>query len=249
MTEAANTNGTGAQGQGQGQQGATDYQKLYEGERSHAQHFKSEADTAKAAAKAAQEALEASKTELNKYKNNEALGDPKKLEERINSARTEAEEDAKKRYGGKIGELEAGISERDKKIQRFEVVNPGLTEAAKTFLPEAMEFVQRAIEESCALVDGKIIVKGADGKPKPSVKDPRENMGLEEFLAEYGKKNPFFLQSKVREGTMNGTEKAGSASSNTQLPAGFSTWSQEQQTQWFIKNPEAGKAVLANSNF
>lgn len=252
MSEAASSNGTAQASTGQGttQTQAPDYQKLYESERSHAQHFKSEVESAKSAAKAAQDEANRLKAENDSFKNSAAAGDPKKLEERIKQIEAETEEKAGKRYGGKIGELETKLSESQKIIQRYQVVNPALQIADKIFVPEAKEFVQKAIEENCEIQDGKIVVKGKDGKPLPSTKDPRVLMTVEEFLQEYAAKYPMFAQSQVRNGTMNGSgEKAGSSSNNAALPSGFDTWSYDAQKDFFAKNPEARKAVLSKSSF
>lgn len=251
MSEGAN--GTGSTSSAAS--GQTFTQIDIERERAYAQNFKQQAETFASQLKQFEgidiAALRAKAAKADELANAAAASDPKKLDERLSQVRTEVEQEAAKRFGGKLSEYEKRDAEQQKELKRFRVTNVGLQKAAGIFLSEATQFVERAIEENCEWIDGTIVVKGKDGKPLPSPKDPRQQMTIEEFISDFATKNPFLVNPKGRTGAMGeGTTKAATSTTGSDnLPAGMDTWSREQVVEYFSKNPEARAAFLAKTSF
>jgi hypothetical protein len=76
-----------------------------------------------------------------------------------------------------------------------------MSKAAALFTTDALKFVERDVAEACDIYEGAIIVKGADGKPVPSKKDPRQNMGVDEYLENYAAEHPSIAKSSATGGT------------------------------------------------
>ncbi len=220
-------------------------------ERAYAQKAQREAQEAQNQLKDLQTRMATLTSELDTFKNKTAAGDPKAVEERVKQARTEAEEQFKKTYGTQLDELKTQNETKERELKRFRVTNVGLQKAAGKFLPEAMGFVEQAIEQNCDYVDGKIVIKGQDGKPRMSPKDPRAEMSVDEFLEEFASKNLFMVPAETRKGTDNGTKKAASADTAEVKPppAGFENWTEADRTKWMMENPASARALMRKAGF
>lgn len=226
-------------------------EKDIEIERANAQHFKQLADEAAAAIKKYQgvdiDALKAAAAEAERLKNSAALGDPKKLEERINEAKTAAEAEISKRYADKLSELEKERETQARELHKLRVTQVGITKALEVgFLPEAKRVVERELDERCMWQDGKIVVRGDDGKPMYSKVNPRELMDVEEFLRQFGNENAYLMKPSTARGTSDGKEKGSTATGAPIRWPDFRSMSPDQQTAWFDANPEARKAFAEN---
>lgn len=229
-----------------------------EKERAHTQHFKQIAEEAAAKLKEFEgvdvKALRAKAAEAEALKNQAALGDPKKFEERVNQIKSETEQQLRSDYGKKITDLESDNKRKDAELKRFRVTNVGLQKAAThNFIPEAMNFVERAIEENCDWDGEKIVVKNKDGKVIYSKKDPQAPMSVDEFLEDFASSNPFFVASKARSGTdtgSTGTKAGANPPKQVKLPpTGFEAWDQMSQQKWFQENPEGGREYMRTRGF
>lgn len=221
-----------------------------ERERAHAQHFKQLADEATANLKKFDgvdlDKLRTAAAEAERLKNAAALGDPAKLEERINAARAEAEEAANRRFSSKLEELENTTKAQAKDLHTLRVTSVGLSKAFEVgFLPEAKKHIERELNERCEWKDGQIVVKGEDGKPMYSKANPRELMGVEEWLQSYGAENPYLMKPQTAQGTDDGKNRKVASVSPVRWPD-FSSMTPSQQQEWFAANPEGAKRFMEN---
>jgi len=163
------------------------------------------------------EAYKATKEELEILRRDNAAGDPKKIDELVAKARKEAEEESRKRFSDSLTERENKLKEKDgalsevqKELKNLRVIKTAMTKAAAIFTDTEQDLVQAAIEASCDWGENDIIVKGKDGKPRASKKDPNKDMGIDEFLEEFAAAHPSITKSKATGGTMkNGTTTSG----------------------------------------
>lgn len=225
-------------------------QKDIDIERGHAQHFKSQLDELTTKMKAFEgldvEGLKAKARRAEELENQNALGDPKKLEERIQSARAEAETAAQKRFGDKLTELEGLTTQQAKELHSLRVTNVAVQKAAEVgYAADGIKFLKREVDARCEFQDGKIIVKGDDGKPLYSKTNPRELMELDEWLTIFGEENPCLMEPTTRKGASDGTKGKPVNASPVRFPD-FRGMTQDQQTKWFAENPEGAKAFREN---
>lgn len=154
-------------------------------------------------ARADKEALEILQREQTK-------GDPEKLKE----WETRKEQELRSRFEGKLTEYEKANKDLSAKLTRLEVVNPAMLKAAELINSSELDMVQILVERDLMQVDGKICVRGEDGKPRASVKNPREDMGLEEYLEGIAEKHPAWAKATMQPGgkqpgNTNGTSTSG----------------------------------------
>lgn len=118
-------------------------------------------------------------------------GDPKKIESLIAKERQELEQALEKRYSSKLTETEKALNDREAKLRRLMVIKPAMVSAAEYFNADQLPLLEHVIESSLDLEGEEIIVKGPDGKPAPSIKDPRNpKMPLGEFMESLASKFP-----------------------------------------------------------
>lgn len=172
-----------------------------------------------------------------------------KTPEEIDAYLREKEGEIDKRFSGKLSEFETENGTLKSELNKLKLVNPAMLEAAKVFRATELELIQHKIEQELILVDGKICVKGEDGKPKHSVTDPRKLMDVAEYLQTLAAKYP---GAALPKGVVTGKEagETSPAESTTGAgapPADFSTWSQERQKAWFVANPKALQSFMEGS--
>jgi len=120
--------------------------------------------------------------------------------------------------------------------------------AASIFRDTELDLVNMLVERDLAFQDEKIIVKGQDGKPLYSVKNPRELMGVDEYLEGLSTKYPAIAKPKTI-GTGKEAGEISAASGDTSgdnPPANFSALSKEQQSAWFKDHPKALERFMNN---
>lgn len=133
------------------------------------------------------------KDEVTILRRESAKGDPAKIEEVLAREKAELE----KRFNSKYSEFESENLTLKQKIQKYEVVTPTMSKAATIFVDTSLDLVNMLVEKDLASVDGEIIVKGPDGKPQASAKDPRKNMSVEEYLEGIANKYPSIAKPKT----------------------------------------------------
>ena len=130
-----------------------------------------------------------------------AGGDPKKIEELISKERNELEQALEKRFSTKLTETETLLKNSQGELRRMKVVKPAMMEAAKYFQPDQLSLLEPLIESSLDIEGEDIVVRGKDGKPAPSIKDPRNpKMGLDEFFEGLVSKYPSSAKSTMQPG-------------------------------------------------
>ena len=139
------------------------------------------------------------------FEQKEATGDPKKIEELLKKTETEVAE----RFKNKLQEESEKANKLANELKSLRVTEVALQKASSIFIPESLDWVKRAVNDSCDYVDGTIVVKGQDGKPLYSKENPANLMGLDEFLKDFASKNTYMVANKQLSGTMQGKEQAG----------------------------------------
>ena len=139
------------------------------------------------------------------FEQKEATGDPKKIEELLKKTETEVAE----RFKNKLQEESEKANKLANELKSLRVTEVALQKASSIFIPESLDWVKRAVNDTCDYVDGAIVVKGQDGKPLCSKENPANLMGLDEFLKDFASKNTYMVANKQLSGTMQGKEQAG----------------------------------------
>lgn len=234
-TNATTTTGTAAT--------QTFTQADIEKERAHTQHVTQQLQELQGKFKGIDiEALQKKAAQADELLKKAAIADPTKVEELLKQKEAEIEG----RFGSKLSELEKERDSTKAALKKVSITNVGLQKAVTAgFLEKALPIVQKYIEEQCDLVGEDIVIKGADGKPRYSKADPRKLMTIDELLTEYGEANQFLMANKTASGGRGSENKAGITGGATALPDGFHEWSQQDQTKFFIKNPELRRQVLS----
>ena len=184
--------------------------------------------------------LRAAAAEAAELKKKGAVGDEKKINELI----TEAENKAFKRFEGKLSETEKERDAMRSRVTRLEVIHPANKAAADVFNPDMLELLEGIFEKSLFLDGDKIKVRGEDGKAKASIENPREDMGLNEFLGQLANKFPSGVKATNKAGAAGagGTKNTnGHTSSGGVTPAQFAKMGPDE----FLKIPPAERAALA----
>lgn len=145
------------------------------------------------------------------FEQKEATGDPKKIEELLKKTETEVAE----RFKNKLQEESEKANKLANELKSLRVTEVALQKASSIFIPESLDWVKRAVNDTCDYVDGAIVVKGQDGKPLYSKENPANLMGLDEFLKDFASKNTYMVANKQLSGTMQGKEQAGRQVSST----------------------------------
>ena len=164
---------------------------------------------------------EAVKAKLEDYDNlrkQSTGGDKTKIDQII----SEKEKEIEGRFSKKLTEFENANQQISKELKTLRVTNVAMQEAAKIFNADGLPLLQAVIEQTTDFVDGKVVVM-KDGKPAASEKDPRQPMGLPEYMEILAKQYPSLAKSQIvsggkPSGTNMGTGHAVSASDFLKLP-------------------------------
>jgi hypothetical protein len=171
-----------------------------------------------------------------------------KTPEDVTKLLSDKEAEYERRYSSKLGELETKNQSLSAAVQKYEVVTPTMQKAAAIFRDTELDLVNMLVERDLASQDGKIIVKGTDGKALYSLKNPRDLMGVDEYLESLAVKYPGIAKAK----TLGTGKEAGSTSATTGStgsdtpPNDFATWPKENQSAWFKANPKALDRFMTN---
>lgn len=153
------------------------------------------------------EAYKAAKEENEILRRESVKADPKKLEEYETRLKTDFE----KRYGDKFTELETTNKKLSEELKHERVIAKAMKEASGRFRPDANDFIRHLAQTNLDYVDGKIVVRGPDGKPTPSKTNPRNDMDLGEWLEGLADKYPSMAFPRGK----GGAKEAGEKSSGT----------------------------------
>lgn len=146
------------------------------------------------------------KLELDETKKKGALGDETKINEYLKTKETEIGN----RYSEKLTEKEKSEAALLGELKELRVVGPAMQKAAEVFNSDALELIGSVVKRDCEWTDGRIVVKGADGKPMPSKLDPRKDMDLDEYMNILADKYPSCAKATGTAGSKDTGTKAGS---------------------------------------
>jgi histidinol dehydrogenase len=167
------------------------------------------------------EEYKALKEEVTLLKKNDAGGDEKKIQSLIDAA----VEDAKKRADKVINDLSSKFESVAKRNQHLEIVVPALQKLSPVVNEDQIELMTSLVERDLTLVDGQIRVKDKDGKPIPSEVNPREDMGLDEYITTLQGKYPSSFKSTAVPGGKSGETRKYSASGTGVTPEKYMSMS------------------------
>lgn len=136
-----------------------------------------------------------------------------KTPEEIDRIIADKEKEFERRFGDKYSQFEQENQTLKSTIQQYEVVLPTMQKAASLFVDTSLELVEMLVRKDLISADGKIFVKDKDGKPLPSQKDPRQNMGVDEYLESIAAKHPSIAKAR--------TIGTGKPEGNTSAASGF----------------------------
>lgn len=144
------------------------------------------------------------KNEIQILRRESAKDDPKKIEEVIAKEKSAIEKELQGRYNKKFEEFEKELTDSKRELARLRVVNPAMLKAAERFNSSELSLIQLLVEKDLTYSNGQIIVLGDDGKAKPSVKDPRQQMDIDEYLDLLADKYPGCAKAKSKGGSREG---------------------------------------------
>lgn len=180
--------------------------KDIEAERAHAQHFKQELEEIKAKFKGIDpDKFSSMQAELDALKNEKVskTGDPKELESRI----AEKEREIAERYQSKLSETEQALESAKSALKHEQATKPTLTRIATLVTGEDQaQLLEPVIRGEADIVDGKVIFKGQDGKPRYSKTKPNELMGIDEYVGELKNRFPGSFKAEGVSGGKNGAQ-------------------------------------------
>lgn len=126
-------------------------------------------------------------------------GDPKALDE--------YKESLDKEYGAKITERDSHIEKLSKEVKELRVTGVAMQKAALVIRPDSLDLVKGMIDSELDYVDGEIVVKGPDGKPRKSAETPTKLMTIDEYLAGIAAKFPAIALPKGKSGAEDQGDK------------------------------------------
>lgn len=108
----------------------------------------------------------------------------------------EKEKEFDTRYSRKFSEYEQENNSLKREVKNLRVTSVAMQEAAKFFNSDGLPLLKPIIESQTDYVDGKIVVMD-NGKPRPSIKDPRNQMEVGEWLEGLTKEYPSIAKSNA----------------------------------------------------
>lgn len=175
------------------------------------------------------ERVKAEREELEILRRQSIGNDPDKIKQHEEKIRSEYDQ----RYSAKLGEYEGITKQQANELKELRVTNTAMSKAAAIFNDDALDLIQDRVRADCDWQDGKIIVKDKDGKPRPSVKNPREDMGVDEYLETLANKYP----STAKPTSVAGSKSGGQKSSGT-------TGTKSLSIEELRRQPDGGKQMM-----
>lgn len=176
-------------------------------------------------------------------KRKKAESSPEDLEAWQKDKEAEIEKNLEKRFNTKFDELTNKIATSETELNKLRIVNPTMLEAAKLFNTDALPLIQTLVERECAFQDGQIVVKGADGKPEYSAKNPKELKGTVEYLEGLAQRYPSCAKAQGSAGGREGGQKMDSNGSGKMTPSQFMALSSAERA----KLPAAEQRALSTA--
>ncbi len=150
-------------------------------------------------------AFKAMKEDYDNLRKESAAGD----KDKVAALLADKEKELTSRFSGKYTELEGLTKTQAAELKKLKVTNVAMQKAANIFTADSLALIEHKIDASCDWDKDGIIVKGADGKPVVSTKDPRQNMSVDEFLESLAVAHPSIAKSNATGGAAtNGTTRA-----------------------------------------
>lgn len=148
------------------------------------------------------------KEEHSKLKTKDAGGDEKKIAEIV----AEQIASEKKRLEGAYNEEKSKRETTERELKKERVVKVILQKASAAFDKDALELLEPVFERDGDFIDGHVVIKGADGKPRYSPKDATKLMTPDEYVEELQSKYPSAAKATAAAGTKSGVTKVNGAS-------------------------------------
>jgi len=137
---------------------------------------------------------ESARAKLEDYENmkkDATGGDKVKIDKLIEEAKIEV----KGLFSNKLGEYEKENGTLKTELKTLRVTNVAMQEAAKYFNADGLPLLQKEIESTTDFIDGKVVIL-ENGKPRISLKDPRNAMEMAEYMEVLAKMYPSLAKSQ-----------------------------------------------------
>jgi len=213
-------------------------------ERAHAQAAREEARELKERFKDIDpEEFRRIREEHTKLKTKDAGGDEKKIAELV----AEQLAPERKRLESAYQEEKTAREKLASELKTERVTKAILQKAASAFGQDALELLTPVFERDGDFVDGKVVFKGPDGKPRYSPTDATKLLSIEEYIGELQTKYPSAAVSTASGGGKNGVAKVSGASGGQLLSAAqVQALPDSEQKKYFAtlaRTPEGLKVV------
>lgn len=113
------------------------------------------------------------------------------------------------RFRGALDSANESNQNLTKQVQQLTIQNEAKSKIVSQFNEDVHGDVERAVLDATTVIDGKVVIRGDDGKPQYSTKNPGELMSLTEWIDDYAAARP----SMVRSTQSTGGRTSGSTSS------------------------------------
>lgn len=159
----------------------------------------------------------AQREEIENLRKELSTKDPDRREELLQQSKQELEQEIHGRYEGKLNEATTKISTLERDLRKYRITNPLKDAAAKLVQPDSLPLVEMLAERELDIDDsGQVFVKGEDGKPVPSKENPRDNMGITEYLkTRIAEQYPSILLDTNKRGTRSNSRTESSNGSSS----------------------------------
>ena len=155
--------------------------------------------------------------ELRELKENKATQSPEDLE----AYKAELKQELENAYKEQFTEKDTSINSLMSELKELRITSKATEIMSKEFTTDGIQLLTPRIEQACDLLDGKVIVKGEDGKPLRSKKVPAENMGLSEYIESLKESYPSTVKADFKSGHMYQGNKSTSSSSSSDSGQGL----------------------------
>lgn len=173
-----------------------------------------------------------------------------KSPEDIDKLISEKENELRSSFQKQLDEARSKADSSGKELHELLVVDKALEQVGGQFAPDmhaiVKEMLRREVDRDA---DGNLIVKGKDGKPAYSAKEPAKLKSLGEWVEDIGAKHPSMLASTARGGALNKSEQTTGSSGIDQRRYLDAVNRRTQETIPLKERGEHATKVLSNIPF
>jgi DNA-directed RNA polymerase subunit F len=137
-----------------------------------------------------------------------------KTPEEITKLMSEKEVEIRSQYQKQQDELKSKYDSTSRELHELKVVDRALEQVGGIFNEDMLPFVKEQIRREIDRdAEGNFIVKGRDGKPAYSAKEPAKAKSISEWAAEMAERHPSMVRSTAKGGAFQKGETSNGAGS------------------------------------